>query len=78
MRGLVYAKDDGNADHSLSADEADLDLALLRVGDRGADAALRKIDVLDRLVCLDEDVPERKRHALQHRFEQGEIVLRQG
>src|SRR5215217_2634542 len=71
------AEGNGNADHALSPDQADLDLVALAVGgDRGV-AALMEVDVLDGFIRLDQHTAQFKLDRLQMRLKAREVLSRE-
>src|SRR5215212_8343286 len=71
------AEGNGNADHALPPDQADLNLVTLAVGgDRGV-AALVKVDVHDGLIRLDQHAAQFKLHRLQMGLKLREVLSRE-
>jgi hypothetical protein len=76
-RGRADAERDGHTDHTLSSDDADLDLAAITVGADRRVAHLHEVDMLDGLVRLDQHTPEFKLDRLKMGLDCREVLGRE-
>ena len=81
-KGLMWAAicshDHGKAGHAFAPDQSHFDVALVvAIGDDGHDAAVRKIDVLDRPAAHFQLPAQRKIDRRQMRLQQREVFGRQ-
>src|SRR3954447_11569140 len=74
VRAAVNPKDDRQSRHALRTNQSDLNPALRGVGEDRYDAAFGKVDLLDRLPCLDQSLAQVEGDGLKIGLEQIEIV----
>src|SRR3954471_17127208 len=74
MRAMVDPKDNRQTRHALRTNQADLDPTLRGVGEDRYNAVFGKVDLLDRLPCLDQPLAQFEGDGLKIGLEQIEIV----
>ena len=77
-RGRADAERDGHTDHTLSPDDADLDLAAIAIGANRRVTHLHEVDMLNRLVRLDQHTAQFKLDRLQMGLKRGKVLGRKG